>query len=225
MKKNILVGQSGGPTAVINGSLYGVITQAKNNKKDHIGHIYGMINGIEGFLKDQYTDLEQLSDTTLEELKTTPGAYLGSCRFKLPSDLKDPVYARIFQKFNEMNIGYFFYIGGNDSMDTVSKLSRCASAHNTDIQIIGIPKTMTTTLYLLTIHPDLAAPPVLSPQVSGKSALMPPFMIQILSLSWKSWVAMPVGSPEQPPWPANTMVIILYLFIFPKWILRRTVYC
>ena len=142
MKKNILVGQSGGPTAVINGSLYGVITQAKNNKKDHIGHIYGMINGIEGFLKDQYTDLEQLSDTTLEELKTTPGAYLGSCRFKLPSDLKDPVYARIFQKFNEMNIGYFFYIGGNDSMDTVSKLSRCASAHNTDIQIIGIPKTI-----------------------------------------------------------------------------------
>ncbi|MBS5523107.1 MAG: 6-phosphofructokinase [Clostridiales bacterium] len=143
MKKNILVGQSGGPTAVINGSLYGVVAQAKEHKKDRIDHIYGMINGIEGFLKDRYMDMEtDMSFEEFEALKTTPGAYLGSCRFKLPSDLNDPVYARLFDKFNRMNIGYVLYIGGNDSMDTVSKLSRCAKAHNSDIRIIGIPKTI-----------------------------------------------------------------------------------
>lgn len=143
MKKNILVGQSGGPTAVINGSLYGAVAQAKAHKKDRIDHIYGMINGIEGFLKDRYMDMENdISSEEFEALKTTPGAYLGSCRFKLPSDLNDPVYARLFDKFNRMNIGYVLYIGGNDSMDTVSKLSRCAKAHNSDIRIIGIPKTI-----------------------------------------------------------------------------------
>lgn len=143
MKKNILVGQSGGPTAVINGSLYGVVTQARKHKTDKIDHIYGMINGIEGFLKDRYMDMEEdISSEEFEALKTTPGAYLGSCRFKLPSDLSDPVYARLFDKFNRLNIGYVFYIGGNDSMDTVSKLSRCAKAHNSDIRIIGIPKTI-----------------------------------------------------------------------------------
>ena len=143
MKKNILVGQSGGPTAVINGSLYGVVSQALKHKEHTVDHIYGMINGIEGFLKDCYMDMEtDISDEEFEALKTTPGAYLGSCRFKLPSDLNDPVYARLFDKFNRLNIGYVFYIGGNDSMDTVSKLSRCARAHNSDIRIMGIPKTI-----------------------------------------------------------------------------------
>lgn len=143
MKKNILVGQSGGPTAVINGSLYGVVAQALKYKDQEIGHIYGMINGIEGFLKDRYMDMEKdMTGKEFEALKTTPGAYLGSCRFKLPSDLNDPVYARLFEKMNRLNIGYVFYIGGNDSMDTVSKLSRCAQAHNSDIRIMGIPKTI-----------------------------------------------------------------------------------
>ena len=143
MKKNILVGQSGGPTAVINGSLYGVVAQAKEHKGQKIDHIYGMINGIEGFLKDRYMDMEaDMTSEEFEALKTTPGAYLGSCRFKLPADLSDPVYARLFDKFNRLNIGYVLYIGGNDSMDTVSKLSRCAKAHNSDIRIIGIPKTI-----------------------------------------------------------------------------------
>ncbi len=143
MKKNILIGQSGGPTAVINGSLYGVVRQALNHKGEEIGHVYGMINGIEGFLKDRYMDMEtDISDEEFDALKTTPGAYLGSCRFKLPSDLGDPVYARLFEKFHKLDIGYIFYIGGNDSMDTVSKLSRCARAHNSDIRIMGIPKTI-----------------------------------------------------------------------------------
>ena len=98
--KNLIVGQSGGPTAVINSSLYGVIQEGLA-QKENIGHVYGMINGIEGFLKGNYTDLAELDPQTLNALRTTPGAYLGSCRYKLPEDLSDPVYAELFQKFEE----------------------------------------------------------------------------------------------------------------------------
>ena len=140
--KNVIVGQSGGPTAVINGSLYGVVSEALK-KTDSIKTVYGMINGIEGFLHDEIMEMNPLASTgELELLKTTPGAYLGSCRFKLPEDLTDPVYPALFEKFNNKNIGYFFYIGGNDSMDTVSKLSRYADSIQSDIRIIGIPKTI-----------------------------------------------------------------------------------
>lgn len=146
--KNLIVGQSGGPTAVINSSLYGVVSEGFAHS-DQIGHVYGMVNGIEGFLNDTILDFaKELPGEKLEYLKTTPGAYLGSCRYKLPEDLKDPVYPRLFQKFQEMNIGYFFYIGGNDSMDTVSKLSRYAETIESDIRFIGIPKTIDNDLVL-----------------------------------------------------------------------------
>ena len=126
MKKNAIVGQSGGPTAVINASLYGVVYEALN-REDVIGTIYGMINGIEGFLNENMMDMKPLeANGELELIKTTPGSYLGSCRYKLPEDLTDAVYPQLFEKFEKYNIGYFFYIGGNDSMDTVSKLSRYA---------------------------------------------------------------------------------------------------
>lgn len=141
MKKNIIVGQSGGPTAVINGSLYGAVTESLRQTK-HIDQIYGMINGIDGFLHDRYMDMHSLSETELELLKTTPGAFLGSCRYKLPEDLSDPVYPELFDKLNGKNIGYFLYIGGNDSMDTVSKLSRYAATVDSDIRFIGVPKTI-----------------------------------------------------------------------------------
>ena len=142
MMKNVIVGQSGGPTAVINGSLYGVVSEALK-KSDCFEYVYGMVNGIEGFLHDQIMDMSTLVPTgELELLKTTPGAYLGSCRYKLPEDLNDPVYPTLFEKFTAKNIGYFFYIGGNDSMDTVSKLSRYAASINSDIRVIGIPKTI-----------------------------------------------------------------------------------
>lgn len=141
MKKNIIVGQSGGPTAVINGSLYGAVTESLR-QTEHIDRIYGMINGIDGFLHDRYMDMRSLSETELELLKTTPGAFLGSCRYKLPEDLSDPVYPELFDKLNEKNIGYFLYIGGNDSMDTVSKLSRYAASIGSDIRFIGVPKTI-----------------------------------------------------------------------------------
>lgn len=146
--KNLIVGQSGGPTAAINSSLYGVVSEALHHQ-NAIGHVYGMVNGIEGFLEGHVLDFEEaLPGAELEGLKITPGAYLGSCRYKLPEDLTDPVYPKLFARFEEMNIGYFFYIGGNDSMDTVSKLSRYAAQVNSDIRVIGEPKTVDNDLVL-----------------------------------------------------------------------------
>ena len=142
MKKNAVVGQSGGPTAVINASLYGTVYEALN-REDEIGTVYGMINGIEGFLNDQVMDMAPLEESKeLELIRTPPGSYLGSCRYKLPEDLNDPVYPQLFARFEAYNIGYFFYIGGNDSMDTVSKLSRYAEKISSNIRVIGIPKTI-----------------------------------------------------------------------------------
>ena len=149
-KKNLIVGQSGGPTAVINSSLFGVVSEGLAHG-DKIEHVYGMVNGIEGFLAGTVLDFATaLPGSSLEKLKTTPGAYLGSCRYKLPESLEDPIYPRLFQKFREMNIGWFFYIGGNDSMDTVSKLSRYAAQTGSDIRIIGEPKTIDNDL----VHTD-----------------------------------------------------------------------
>ena len=148
MKKNAIVGQSGGPTAVINASLYGVVYEALN-REDVFANVYGMINGIEGFLHDQLMDMKPLDASgELELIKKTPGSYLGSCRYKLPEDLSDTVYPKLFEKFKKYNIGYFFYIGGNDSMDTVSKLSRYAASINSDIRFMGLPKTIDNDLVL-----------------------------------------------------------------------------
>lgn len=148
-KKNLIVGQSGGPTAVINSSLYGVVAEGRCHEE--IGHVYGMVNGIEGFLNGTVLDFDEaLPQDALDGLMYTPGAYLGSCRYKLPESLEDPVYSELFRKFEEMNIGWFFYIGGNDSMDTVSKLSRYAASIGSDIRVIGEPKTIDNDL----VHTD-----------------------------------------------------------------------
>lgn len=149
-KKNLIVGQSGGPTAVINSSLYGVVSEGIAHS-DEIGEVYGMVNGIEGFLEDRILNFrEALPGEQLDYLKHTPGAYLGSCRYKLPESLEDPVYPLLFEKFEEMNIGWFFYIGGNDSMDTVSKLSRYAAQTGSSIRVVGEPKTIDNDL----VHTD-----------------------------------------------------------------------
>lgn len=147
MKKNAIVGQSGGPTAVINASLCGVILEGTD--QEAIGRVYGMVNGIEGFMSGNYLDLTtDLTEEDLEILKLTPAAYLGSCRYKLPDDLSSPFYPALFEKFRKLNIGYFFYVGGNDSMDTVSKLSRYAAHRGSDIRFIGVPKTIDNDLVL-----------------------------------------------------------------------------
>ena len=150
MKKNIIVCQSGGPTAVINASLYGVIKEGIAHG-DQIGAVYGMIHGIEGFMAGRVMELSALEEEELELLKLTPAAYLGSCRYKLPEDLSDICYQELFEKFRQMDIGYFFYIGGNDSMDTVSKLARYAASNGIDVKVIGIPKTIDNDL-IMTDH-------------------------------------------------------------------------
>ncbi len=142
-KGNCLIGQSGGPTVAINASLCGVIEEAIQDP--NIDSIYGMVNGIQGFLEKRVLNLSDLfgKEEQRNFLKYTPAMYLGSCRYRLPSFEEDPnVYKEIFSTFQEMNIRYFFYIGGNDSMDTVWKLSQYAKKISYSIQIIGIPKTI-----------------------------------------------------------------------------------
>lgn len=139
---NVIVGQSGGPTAVINSSLAGVYKTAKDLGANKV---YGMRFGIQGFLERNIIDLNDKirSEMDIELLKRTPSAYLGSCRFKLPemSDDKE-IYERIFEILREYEIAAFFYIGGNDSMDTIKKLSDYAATIDSPIRFMGIPKTI-----------------------------------------------------------------------------------
>lgn len=140
-KTNCMVAQSGGPTVAINASLAGVIKSVQQS--DVFNNVYGSVNGILGILERNYIDLTTLSTKAIQTLISTPAMYLGSCRFKLPDFHEDASsYQNIFQLFEELNIGAFFYIGGNDSMDTVLKLSQYAKEHNIDVNIVGIPKTI-----------------------------------------------------------------------------------
>lgn len=142
MKGNVIVGQSGGPTAVINSSLAGVFKTAKANGA---GVVYGMLHGIEGFLDGKYIDMSEhfKNDLDIELLKRTPSAYLGSCRFKLPTVEKNrPMYEEIVRRLKKLDIKYFFYIGGNDSMDTIKQLADYAAETNLDINFVGVPKTI-----------------------------------------------------------------------------------
>ncbi|MCM1288483.1 MAG: 6-phosphofructokinase [Clostridium sp.] len=141
MEKNCIIAQSGGPTAAINASLAGIINKIITNKEYE--HIYGAVHGIQGVLRENFLDLTKSTPEFVGRLKITPAMYLGSCRFKLPDASEDvTLYREIFNVFDKMNIGAFFYIGGNDSMDTVDKLSEYASSIGSDIQIAGIPKTI-----------------------------------------------------------------------------------
>ncbi len=147
--KNCIVAQSGGPTVAINASLAGVIEQAASSGQ--YDKIYGSLHGILGILNDDIIDLSaRLSDDTfLEALQITPAMYLGSCRYKLPKAYDDAdTYEKIFSYFERHDIVSFFYIGGNDSMDTVLQLSRYASEHNKNVTIMGVPKTIDNDLCL-----------------------------------------------------------------------------
>lgn len=139
---NIIVGQSGGPTAVINSSLAGVYSAAK---KSGVNIVYGMKYGISGLFNRDIINLNNyiLNDNDVELLKQTPSSYLGSCRYKLKDfNEDDSEYVKIFEILEEYNIKYFFYIGGNDSMDTINKLYKYAEKINSDIKFIGVPKTI-----------------------------------------------------------------------------------
>ena len=138
--KNLLYFQSGGPTSVINTSLYGVIKEAK--KHPEIGGIYGSLYGVEGVMNDNLIDLRKESEETIELLQQTPGAILGTTRYKLRSDLSHPDYQKILATLKKHNIGYLMVNGGNDSMDTCHKLSKLVKEANYDCNVIGIPKTI-----------------------------------------------------------------------------------
>ena len=147
-KRNIIVGQSGGPTSVINSSLAGVY---KNAIERGFDKVYGMLHGIQGLLDEQYIDLSTQihSELDIELLKRTPSAFLGSCRFKLPEihENKD-VYEKIFEILNKLDIDVFIYIGGNDSMDTIKKLSDYAILTGHTQKFLGVPKTIDNDLAL-----------------------------------------------------------------------------
>ncbi len=140
--KNVIVGQSGGPSSVINSSLAGVYCRAKAMGADKV---YGMRNGIQGFLEERLVDLDTVlgSNELVKLLRKTPAAFLGSCRFKLPDPEKDTtVFEKIFELLKKYEIKAFIYIGGNDSMDTIRKLTDYGASIGSDICFVGAPKTI-----------------------------------------------------------------------------------
>ena len=142
MKGNVIVGQSGGPTAVINSSLAGVY---KTALACGAGKVYGMRYGIEGLLNEKYVDLSEhlKSDLDVEILKHTPASYLGTCRYKLPPhEGNEELYEKIFTILDKLEIEVFTYIGGNDSMDTIKQLSDYAAANGKSQRFMGVPKTI-----------------------------------------------------------------------------------
>ncbi len=134
---NVLVGQSGGPTAVINASIEGVVAEALNH--DCVEEIYGTLNGVLGILNEDFIDLASESQQTIRGLRHTPGAALGTCRYKLKNQSD---FERVLEVFKAQNIRYFFYAGGNDSQDTADKISKLAQEQGYELRVIGIPKTI-----------------------------------------------------------------------------------
>lgn len=144
MKDNCIVAQSGGPTVAINASLAGVIDGVKKSNK--YTRVYGAIHGIQGVLDNNFIDLSLMALSKfplVNTLELSPAMYLGSCRYKLPDfEVDSKPYEIIFDRFEEYQVAAFFYIGGNDSMDTVDKLSKYAKKIGSDVKIVGIPKTI-----------------------------------------------------------------------------------
>mgnify|MGYP005750476763 FL=1 len=144
MKDNCIVAQSGGPTVAINASLAGVIDGVKKSNK--FTRVYGAIHGIQGVLENNFIDLSLMALSKfplVNTLELSPAMYLGSCRYKLPDfEADSKPYEIIFDRFEEYKVAAFYYIGGNDSMDTVDKLSKYAEKIGSDVKIIGIPKTI-----------------------------------------------------------------------------------
>ena len=177
--KNVLVGQSGGPTAVINSSLAGVYETAKACGAPHV---YGMQYGIEGVLEGKFIDLDTVlgDKMDIELLKRTPSSFLGSCRHKLPDPTVDEKpFVQLFELFRQNDIGAVFYIGGNDSMDTISKLSAYGKTVNSEIRFIGVPKTIDNDL-MLTDH---------TPGYGSAAKYIATILKEVIcdSSAWPSW--------------------------------------
>jgi len=161
MGKNVIVGQSGGPTAVINCSLAGVYATALEHRASgKMGKVLGMRNGVQGLLERRYVDMGDYirDDLDVELLKRTPSSFLGSCRYKLPHpDQNEAKFAELFAILKELEVGYFFYIGGNDSMDTINKLNIYGEKVGSDIRFMGVTKTVDNDLAVTDHSPGFAS--------------------------------------------------------------------
>ena len=141
LKGACIIGQSGGPTAVINASAYGVIKTALESEA--ITRVYGAAHGIKGVLEDKLYDMNQEDPYELSLLLHTPSSELGSCRYKMKDPEQDDTdYQRILEIFKKYNVRYFFYNGGNDSMDTCDKISRFMAKSGWECRVMGVPKTI-----------------------------------------------------------------------------------
>ncbi len=146
LKGACIFGQSGGPTAVINASAYGVLKTALES--DAITNVYGAAHGIRGVLDDRLYDIRQEDPDELRLLLHTPSSELGSCRYKMADpEVDDTDYRRILEIFRKYDVRYFFYNGGNDSMDTCNKISRYMQAHDWECRVMGVPKTIDNDLF------------------------------------------------------------------------------
>ncbi len=158
-KYNILIAQSGGPTVAINASLAGVMREAFASEE--IDRVYGGCNGIQGILEDRILELNEQfenNEENLHKLECTPAMFLGSCRYKMKSYEEDTTdYDRVLEIFQKYHIGAFFYIGGNDSMDTVDKMSQYVKAHDMDVKVVGIPKTIDNDLMMIDHTPGFGS--------------------------------------------------------------------
>ena len=146
LKGACIFGQSGGPTSVINASAYGVIATALKNPS--ITRVLGAEHGIKGVLNDRLFDMGQEDPAELELLKYTPSSALGSCRYKMADpDVDDTDYKRILEIFKKYDVRYFFYNGGNDSMDTCNKISKYMQKVGYECRVMGVPKTIDNDLF------------------------------------------------------------------------------
>ncbi len=146
LKGACIIGQSGGPTSVINASAYGVIRTALDS--DCITAVYGAEHGIKGVLADRLFDMSKEDARELELLKYTPSSALGSCRYKIADpDVDDTDYKRILEVFKKHDVRYFFYNGGNDSMDTCNKISKYMQKVGYECRVMGVPKTIDNDLF------------------------------------------------------------------------------
>ncbi|MPQ43229.1 6-phosphofructokinase [Clostridium tarantellae] len=138
---NCIIAQSGGPTSVINASVYGLVKE--NERLKIYDNVYGGLNGIQGILEKKIINLSKMSSEQLEIFKNSPSSGLGSCRYKLKNYIENKEeYLKLIEILVSLDIKAFFYVGGNDSMDTTAKLSAFAKEKNIDIKFIGIPKTI-----------------------------------------------------------------------------------
>lgn len=150
LKGACIIGQSGGPTAVINASALGAIQSALQSEQ--VTRVLGAANGIEGVLKERLFDMAREDPGELELLKYTPASALGSCRYKMAApSVDDTDYRRLLEIFRKYDVRYFFYNGGNDSMDTCNKISKFMQQSGYECRVIGIPKTIDNDLSLIHI--------------------------------------------------------------------------